>query len=189
MSEVVLFHHVQGLTDGVRSFAEQLRGRVTLCTRRTCSTGRRSRRSRRAWRSRARSASARWASAASPPPMLPPRRRLRRHLVRGDGRAAARADASRRRWSAVHLRVPPLHRVRRRVAGRRPRSGARQGRATSSSTRISKLRARSSTRPTTPSCSSTPATEHLFIDASLPAYDADATALLVERVLLVPRRS
>src|SRR4051812_2491391 len=25
MSEVVLFHHVQGLTDGVRSFAEQLR--------------------------------------------------------------------------------------------------------------------------------------------------------------------
>ena len=25
MAEVVLFHHVQGLTDGVRSFAEQLR--------------------------------------------------------------------------------------------------------------------------------------------------------------------
>ena len=25
MAEVVLFHHVQGLTDGVRAFAEELR--------------------------------------------------------------------------------------------------------------------------------------------------------------------
>ena len=54
MSEVVLYHHMQGLTDGVRSFADGCDRPVTPCTRRTCSTAGRSRRSRREWRSRAR---------------------------------------------------------------------------------------------------------------------------------------
>ena len=40
MAEVVLFHHVQGLTEGVRAFAEELRAAGTPCIRRTCSTAR-----------------------------------------------------------------------------------------------------------------------------------------------------
>ena len=42
MTEVVLYHHVQGLTEGVRRSPTSYGRRATPCTRRTCSTGRRS---------------------------------------------------------------------------------------------------------------------------------------------------
>ena len=42
MAEVVLYHHIQGLTEGVRSFADELRRRGTRSTPLICSTGARS---------------------------------------------------------------------------------------------------------------------------------------------------
>jgi hypothetical protein len=38
MAEVVLFHHLRGLTDGVHAFAGELRAGGIPCTHRTCST-------------------------------------------------------------------------------------------------------------------------------------------------------
>ena len=68
MAEVLLYHHIQGLTDGVRPSPTSCGRPGTPCTRPTCSTGARSTRSRRASHSRARRGSARSRSAASPPP-------------------------------------------------------------------------------------------------------------------------
>ena len=45
MTEVLLYHHVQGLTEGVQSFAEALRQRGTPSTHPTSSTVAPSRRS------------------------------------------------------------------------------------------------------------------------------------------------
>ena len=39
MAEVLLYHHIQGLTDGVRAFADDAAEPGTPCTRPTCSAG------------------------------------------------------------------------------------------------------------------------------------------------------
>ena len=127
MTEVVLYHHVQGLTDGVRSFAGQLREAGTPSTLRTCSTGARSRRSRKAWRSaRSRLRSAGRARRGRRR-RNPQRRRLRRPLLRSHACSAARADPARRPRCPAPVRLPAGYRVRGGVARRRPRPGARQG--------------------------------------------------------------
>ena len=128
MTEVVLYHHVQGLTEGVQSFADELRqaghtvhtpdlfdGRTFGAIEEGMAFARESwlRRAGRARRGRRRGD--------------PPRRRLRRLLLRGRRRPAACTDAARRPRRLAHVLVPPGLRVRRRVARGRPGAGARQG--------------------------------------------------------------
>ena len=69
MAEVLLFHHAQGLTPGVRGRSPTSCGRpATSCKRRTCSTDAPSRTSTRVWPISARRVSRRCGSAASGSP-------------------------------------------------------------------------------------------------------------------------
>ena len=183
MTEIVLFHHVQGLTDGVRSFADQLRqaGHTVhtpdLFDGQTFATLEEGMAFARETGFGALGERGVAAGERSP------RRRLRGHLLRSDGRPATRADAPgrRRRTASSPPCLPVSEFGDAWPAGSPSRCTAR--RATSSSTRTSRLRARSSHRPTTPSSSSTPARS-----ISSPTRHSRRTTpmrprLLVERVL------
>ena len=155
MTEVVLYHHVQGLTEGVRIVAEELRqaGHTVhtpdLFDGRTFDTIEEG-------MAFAREAgfgalAERGVSAAEGLAQG----RLRRLLLRSHGRPAARADPARRRWGLAHVFVPPGLGVRERLARGRPGAGAWQGRRPVLRRGTSRPRRPSSTRPTRPSCSST----------------------------------
>ena len=187
MAEVLLFHHVQGLTDGVRAFADELRaGGHTVHTPDLFEGERpatleegvalraeaRRRGARRAGRpGRGRPARRAWCTPASPgggPPSGWPRP--------GPARAA-RCSTS--------------------PACRSPASG-RSGRGRTASRCRSTAwtqdpffalegdldAARELVAPSGPSCGELfvyPGDRHLFTDSSLPSYDADATALVLQR--------
>ena len=113
MTEVVLYHHVQGLTEGVRSFADELRqaGHTVhapdLFDGRTFDTIEEG-------MGFAREAgfgalAERGVAAAEE---FEPRVGLRWLFVRGHGRPAACADPARRQRSLAHVLVPPGLRVR-----------------------------------------------------------------------------
>ena len=189
MAEVLLFHHAQGLTTGMRAFADRLRagGHVRPPARPLRGPGlRRPRRGRRP--TPGRSASTCCSSAAWPRRRRAcPRARARRLLARGAAGAVARADPSRRARGPAVRRVLPAVGVRRRLAGGRPRAGARHGRRTRGSPRravTSTPPARSWRRPPTRrSCSSTPATSTCSPTAACPGTTRRRRPLLVERVL------
>ena len=107
MSEILLYHHVQGLTDGVRSFADELRraghtvhtpdlfdGRTFetledgMAFARETGFG---------------ALAERGVAAAEG---IRPERRLRRVLLRSDDGATARADTPRRPRRPAHVLVP-----------------------------------------------------------------------------------
>ena len=185
MAEVVLYHHVQGLTAGLRWFRRRAAAGGPHGAHARPVRGAHLRHDRGGHGLRARGGLRRTRRARSGRrPGDPPRRRLRRLLVRGHGRPATRADAARRPGGAAHVR-----------AASRSRSSGRRGpwafrcrymarTATRSSPKTSRPRGSSSSRPT---CAELflyyPGVEHLFADSSLPAYDAAAAALLSERVL------
>ena len=190
MSEVVLFHHVQGLTDGVRvvrraTAAGRSHRAHAGCLRRTDlrdargGNGLRARdRIRRARRARSRRRLG-----------VPRARGLRGHLLRSDGRATTRADARRAPAARCSSRpVCPFSEFGEAwPAGVPVQVHGKEGdeffdedlgaaRALVASTDDAELFLY-------------PGEEHLFTDASLPAYDADATAILIERVLSFLGRS
>ena len=128
MTEVVLYHHVQGLTDGVRSFADELRqaghtvhtpdmfdGRTFATIEEGMAFAGEA-----GFGTLARARSGRRRSGR-------PRRRLRGVLVRRHARPGAGTDPGRCARRPLHVGVPPGVGVRGRVARRRPGPGARQG--------------------------------------------------------------
>ena len=128
MTEVVLYHHVQGLTEGVRV----VRRRVAAggAHRAHARPVRRAhvRHDRGGHGLRARSGVRRAGRArGGRRRRYRPRSRLRRLLLRRHGRPAARADPARRPRRLAHVLVPPGLGVRGRVARGRPGAGARQG--------------------------------------------------------------
>ena len=184
MTEVVLYHHVQGLTDGVRSFADELRqaGHTVhtpdLFDGRTFDDDRG-----RAWPSRAKRDSGRSPSAA-----WPPARRIGPDVV----------------YAGFSFGVMPAQQL----AQTRP--GARGALLMSGCLPVSEfgdawpagvpvqvhgkdddpffledLEAAHALVESTDRAELFlyPGEEHLFGDSSLPAYDAAAAALLTERVL------
>ena len=190
MSEVLLYHHVQGLTDGVRSFADELRQAGHTVHTPDLFDGQTFGDDRGGYGVRARGGLRRARRAR--------RRRRRRHsapdvvyagfsfgVMIAQQLAQTRPGA---RGALLMYGVPSRLGVRRRVAGRRSGAGARQGgRRVLRRGPRRRPRARRR-RPSTPSCSSIPATS---ISSRTPRsrYDPDAAALLIERVLRVPRRS
>ena len=156
MTEVLLYHHVQGLTEGVRSFADELRraGHTVhtpdLFDGRTFDTIEEG-------MAFAREAgfgalAERGVAAAEG---IDPGSRLRRLLLRGHARAAARPDPARRARRPAHVRGASRSRSSATRGPRASRCRCTARRTTRSSPRTSRPRGRWSTRPTGPSCSST----------------------------------
>ena len=183
MSEVVLYHHVQGLTDGVRSFAESCGRRGTPCTRPTSSTGARSTRSRRGWPSRARRGSARSPSAESPPPRRSPRESVYAGFSFGvmPAQQLAQTRPGARGALLMYSCLPVSEfgdawpeGVPVQVHGKQADPFFAEDMEAAQDLVDSTDRAELFLYP---------GEEHLFADSSLPAYDAAAAALLTERVV------
>ena len=187
MAEVVLFHHVQGLTEGVRAFAEAAaRGRAHRAhagpvRRRDAGDHRRRHgpdpvdRSTRCW---VRRANRRWPTCptawSTPASRSVPARRS--GWPRPGPERAAPCCSSRA------SRSPATGRSGRGPTGSRCRSTAW------TRTRSSHWKATSTPPaswsnggPRTGELFVYPGDQHLFTDSSLPSYDADATALVVQR--------
>ena len=128
MTEVVLYHHVQGLTDGVRSFADELRQAGHTVHTPDLFDGRTFDSIDEGMAFARETGSERSPSAAWPPPRL-----SRPSVVYGGfsfgvmRRPAARADPARRARRAAHVLLPAGLGVRGGVARRRSGAGARQG--------------------------------------------------------------
>jgi len=182
MTEVVLYHHVQGLTEGVRSFAGELaQAGHTVHTpdmfdgRAFGTIGGHRLRARGGLRRPGRARAGRRRGNAR-------RGRLCRLLVRGHGRSAARPVPARSPRRLADVCLPPGLGVRRGVAGARPGADPRQGHRS-----VLRRRPRGRAGPgrldRPGRAVSLPGEDHLFADSSLPAYDPAAAALLTERVL------
>ena len=128
MTEVVLYHHVQGLTDGVRSFADELReaGHTVhtpdLFDGRTFGTIEEGMAF-----ARETGFGALFERGVAAARGNLPRVRLRRLLHGSGDRPAARPDPVRSTWGPAHVLVLSRLGVRGRVARGRPCAGARQG--------------------------------------------------------------
>ena len=188
MAEVVLFHHVQGLTDGVRAFADQLRaGGHTVHTPdlfdgerpATHRGGRRATRRRSATRCSTGGPSGPWPTCptdlvyagfswgAGRPSGWP--RPGRAPAARCSTRPACRSPASGRSGRGRRgAGAGPRH-------GRRIRSSALEGDIDAARELVATV------GPELGELFVYPGDRHLFTDSSLPSYDADAAALVVQR--------
>ena len=160
MAEVLLYHHVQGLTDGVRSFADGLRAGGHTVHTPDLFDGRTFETIEEGMAFAREAGFGALVERGGRADGDPRRRRLRRLLLRRHARPVARPDPTRRPRRTAHLRLPAGHRVRRRLArgrpGADPRDGGRPG-----FVRGLPAAGRSPTRRPTPSCSSIPATSTL----------------------------
>ena len=179
MADVVLFHHAQGLTAGCRAFAEELRAAGYVVhtpdlydghTFETLTDGM-------AYAEQVGFGSIieRGEAAVA---FARPRPRLRRVLARRAAGAETGPDPPRGARRGVHARLHTAGGVRALAGGARGADsrdgGRRAGRR--------RCRARAGRDGRRRRAVPVPGRRHLFTDSSLPAYDAEATALVLERV-------
>ena len=183
MAEVVLFHHAQGLTPGVVAFADELRRAGHTVHTPDLFDGRTFATLEEGWATPRRSASARSSSAASAP--------SRGCRTSWSTPASPSACSRPRSWprpvparagAAVLLLRAGLG-VRRWPTGCRCRCTAWTPTRSSSARATSTPPASSSSQAEDAELFLYPGDQHYFADSSLPSYDADATALLTQRVL------